>query len=350
LTRIFASVPRGLVLFLTAAASAGAFAQSAVWDSTSGLYRAPAQADAATTAKPQGWQRALTAGANISFSSSQDVIGQTNGTSQTYGANVQGSLNHFRDADEWRNELSVKGATTKTPDVPRFVKSDDELKLSSIYLYFLPNHPKIGPYARAEGAAPIFKGEDVRSESKTYRLKHLSGTDTTQNGTSLRLTDGFKPLTTKEAVGFFYRPVESEKLHLETRLGFAGQQIQADGQYAVSGVNSAGEIEVNELSNVSQAGLEAAVAVKGAIDEKSSYEVSLASMTPFINNKKAGDSRDAWHLTNVDGSAKLTSKVTSWASFGYNYTLKIQPQLVERAQQIHMLVLSLNYPEKPGKL
>lgn len=245
--------------------------------------------------------------------------------------------------DEWRNEASLLTSTTKTPSISRFVKSSDELKLSSMYLRFWNDSRTFGPYARAEASAPMFKGEDVQSTAKTYRITEADQTTTTTTGTSLRLTDGFKPLNTKESLGVFWKVVNEENLKLEGRVGAAALQIDADGQYTVKGTNTAGEIEVDELSDVSQAGLEAGVSLKGKVDEKSSYEVGIETLTPFYNDKKSNDSRDALRLTNVDSFIKLTSNITSWAAFGYDYKVKIQPQLVDRTQQIHMLVLNVNY-------
>ena len=102
-------------------------------------------------------------------------------------------------------------------------------------------------------------------------------------------------------------------------------------------------MELTRLNNISQAGLELAVDVKGKINENSTYAFGAQAMTPFVNNKKAGDDRDAIRLTNIDAFAKLSSNITKWASFSYDYTLKLQPQLVDRTQQIHMLVLNVNY-------
>jgi hypothetical protein len=306
----------------------------------SALYAFSFSAMAADPVKIMGWSKNANLGANLSMSSSQDVVGQTDGTSQTYGANLKSGLNHNTERTEWRNDLSLLGATTKTPSVPRFVKSADELKFSTIYLYSLENHPKIGPYARAEANAPMFKGEDVRATPKTYRYLDSGMTET---GTSVRLTDGFKPLTTKESAGFFYKPVQDEKLKIEFRAGAAAQQVSADGQYSVKGVNSAGEVELNRMSNVSQAGSELALNVKGQINENSTYELGAEAMTPWVNNKASGDDRDAVRLTNIDAFFKLSSNLTKWASFGYDYKLKVQPQLVDRAQQIHMFVVNVNY-------
>ena len=58
---------------------------------------------------------------------------------------------------------------------------------------------------------------------------------------------------------------------------------------------------------------------------------------------RSGDDREPIRLTNIDAFVKLSSNVTKWASFGYDYKLKIQPQLVDRAQQIHMFVVNVNY-------
>lgn len=292
-------------------------------------------------AKVMGWSKNANLGLNLSLSSSEDVVGQTDGTSQTYGVNGKSGFNHNTERAEWRNDVTLTGATTKTPSVPRFTKSSDEFKLATIYLYSLENHPKLGPYARGEASAPVFKGEDVRSAPKTYRFLDSGNAYT---GDSVRLTDGFKPLTTKEAVGVFYKPVQKENLKVETRLGLAATQIAASGNYSVKGVNSTtGEVDLQPLDDVSQMGSEIGVSVKGKANENSTYEVGAEAMTPWVNNKRSGDDRDAVRLTNIDAFVKLSSNLTKWASFGYDYKLKIQPQLVDRAQQIHMFVVNVNY-------
>jgi hypothetical protein len=317
-------------------------AQTSIWGADKGVFRSPA-----STEEPiaYGWQAKKNASVNFSLLSSQDVIGQSNGTSETYGLSLKSSLNRYHERDEWRNDLLLTEATTKTASIPRFVKSSDELKLSTIYLYFLPKNPRVGPYARAEAAAPLFNGEDVRSEVKTYRINAAGeNSSITRQDSSVRLTDGLNPLATKEAVGFFYQPVKEDRLSVEARLGAAALQIKADGGYSVKGVNKDGEVELNPLHDVHQAGLEAGVAIKGKFNQNSGYAVSAESLTPFINNKRLGDERDALRLTNVDGTARLESKLTTWLSTSYDYKLRIQPQLVDRAQQIHMFVLNLNYP------
>lgn len=304
-------------------------------------------AAAATSTPPpekvMGWSKAANLGVNLSFTSSESVVGQTDGSSQTYGTSLKGSLNRLSETDEWRNSFSILASTTRTPSIPRYIKSSDEAKLESLYLYPISGYPRLAPYVRGEVSAPIFKGEDVRGTASTYRITNRPPADQLVTGTSLRLTDGFKPVTSKEGVGALYKAVDTDRLKVEARSGFGALQINAANQLAVQGTNEAGEIVVNELTDINQAGLELGLFAKGKIQEQSGYEIGVETLTPFINNKVAGDDRDAIGLTNIDGSVKLSSNINNWAAFGYDYKLKIQPQLQVPAQQIHMLVLNINH-------
>ncbi len=290
--------------------------------------------------KVLGWSKTATLGLNLSFTSTESVIGQTDGSAQTYGGKLETEFNHLTESDEWRNAFTLEQATTRTPSLPRYVKSNDEAKYTTIYMYPFVNYPSLAPYLSGEVSAPLFKGEDVQSTSKTYRIVK---TNQTRTGTSLRLTDGFKPTTSKEGIGVLWKAVEKDRLKIEIRSGVGALQINAKDQLTVQGTNDAGEILIGELSNVSQVGLEVGVTAKGKIDEKSTYSASVELLTPFISNKASSDRRDPIQLTSIDGKAQLTSKVTEWASFSYDYKLKIQPQLQTRAQQTHMLVLNVNY-------
>jgi hypothetical protein len=307
------------------------------------LYGVGAVAADAPAAKVMGWSKNANLGANLSYSSSQDVVGQTDGSTQVYGLNLKGGLNRGSEHEEWRNTLSILENTSKTPSIPRFVKSGDEFKFSTSYLYNFADHSTVGPYISGEVSAPLFKGEDVRQGPTNYRQIHKDKTEHAFAGTSAPLTDAFRPLNLKESIGAFWKPVEEENVKVEGRLGFGALQILADGQYAAGGTNPAGEILLNELSSVNQGGLEASLSVKGKVDERSTYEAGADALIPFINNKAGDDRRDAIGLTNIEGFAKYSSNITSWMALAYDYKLKIQPQLVERAQQIHMVVLNINY-------
>ncbi|NJL25025.1 MAG: hypothetical protein HC902_07520 [Calothrix sp. SM1_5_4] len=76
--------------------------QTNIWSSGQGLFREPAQE---SEARVLGWKTSATVGLNLSLSSSQDVIGQTDGTSQTYGLNLKSGANRHGERDEWRSDF-----------------------------------------------------------------------------------------------------------------------------------------------------------------------------------------------------------------------------------------------------
>lgn len=327
-----------LMLILTLATSL-ARAQQPTLTTIGPTSRAPA-----SEKKEMGWVPHVQVGSNLSFTSNSNVVGQTNGDSQTYGLNFKGELSHFTELTEWRNNLTIQDATAKTADIPRFVKTTDDLKYETAFLYSLPSVPKLGPYVNASVETHLFNGEDVQANDTTYQIRPQGATTRTPFVARTRhLTDPFKPLTTRESTGFFYKAFEQEAINLEVRLGLGAMQINADGQYAVTGKDASGGINVDELRNIGQFGVEAGAVAKGKIDDHSGWEASANLLTPLSWTRDPGDDRGSIRLTNVEMKARLTSKVTSWASFSYDYKFVLQPQLVDQTQQQHMLVLNLNY-------
>lgn len=295
-----------------------------------------------TEKKELGWKPAASISALYSFSSSENVIGQTDGVGLVYGLNFKGTYTRIEEHSEWRNTLSYAGTTTKTPALPRYVKSSDELKLETIYLKSLPDKPALGPYVRGEITTSAFRGEDVRNGPTTYLILNSDGTERgTQQDATLRLTDAFRPFAIKESVGFFWKPENDEKMTLELRSGLGAMHVFAKDQLAVQDNSSTSAIEIVELKSFTQTGIEFGVLFKGKIDEKLNYELAAESLTPLI--KERGETRNAFRLTNYNLTARISSQITSWASISYDFKLKMQPQLIEKSQVQQMLVLNINY-------
>jgi len=314
------------------------FSQSAIAQDSLVAKEAPKAPDKKTL----GWTPIANVSVNAAVSSASNVVGQTDGSSENYGLDLRGGASYADIGSDWMNTLSYTGSTAKTPVQPRYVKSTDLLKFESLGLYSIPSAPKFGPYAKVSADSPIFFGEDVRPAVSTYNFSYRDGTSQQVSSNTLHLTDGFKPLTTKESVGGFWKAFDDGNVHFNTRLGIGAEQVAADGQLAVTGVAADGSVSVSELKSVSQLGVEAEVSGKGRIDEKSLWEVGVETLTPFISNKDASDNRDPIRLTNINGNAKLSVKLATWASLVYDYKVVIEPQLLDRTQQSNMLVLNLN--------
>lgn len=286
-----------------------------------------------------GWNKKLLLGGSISFGSSENVIGQPNGQSNNYGLNLEGALNQIKEQSEWRNDLKVGESASRTPAVPRFVKVKDDLKLETMYLYTLEATPWFGPYVKASAETAIFKGEDVRSEAKTYQFAD----GTTLTGTSVRLTDGFKPLTTKESAGGFFKIITEENMKLEARAGLGAVQVNAGGQRALKDDAATPNLEIIDLDSYEQIGIEGGIAFKGNIDQKTSYSIEGEFLTPFVVDKKAGDNRSNFELTNWEVKARLTSKIYDWLSADYSVKVYKQPQLLDDTQLQTLFLMNLTY-------
>lgn len=294
--------------------------------------------------KEDGWHPSLNLGANISFGSSSNVIGQTDGDSRTYGANLDGELNYKKNQNEVQNSLKIKGSTSKTPALPRYVKSNDELDFTSLYLYSLESYNWIGPYVRFNAKTSLFYGEDVRSDVVTYEKRTRTGAvQETVTGDSLRLTDGFKPLTTKESTGFFAKFIDEKEKKMIARLGFGALQVDASGQYIVKDDKTTTNVEAEELKSYQQVGVEGGFTFQNTIDKKTSYKLTFDFLTPINPDLDANDKRSDIELTNLELNFKLTSKVYEWMSFNYDYNIKKEPQLLDKNQETHLLSMSFAY-------
>lgn len=289
--------------------------------------------------KKEGWHPKLNLSGNISMNSSDHVIGQPNGDTMTLGLNIEGGLGHKRDRQEWRQSLTIKEATSRTPTVPRYSKSADEFKYETIYLYGLATYPWLGPYAKAGVQSSIFKGEDVRSGVVTY-----TGAGISQTGSTFRLTDPFRPVTTKESFGVFAMLKDKPKLKIEARLGLGAQQVKADDQYVVEKFDEASmTVNLKSLESYSQAGVEAGFTLSGKWDEKSSYSLMAEYFQPFNPQLDTGDDRKGVELLDTEITAKITSKTYNWMSLSVEGKYLRQPRLQKEEQKSVMLLLNFTH-------
>ena len=295
-----------------------------------------------------GWHPDVKASFNASVSSSDSVVGQDDGDTMTYGGKLDTSMNYKENTTEWRNSLVYTAKTTKNPTIRRFVKSADDLNLESLYLHGLESQPNLGPYVSVGVQAPAFFGESVQSEDNIFR----DNTDDSapvdlSTGRSQRLTDGFKPLTTKESAGLFYKAIERPNTKLEFRLGVGAQQVKAAGQYRVDDDDSTdGIIELKRMEDTSEVGAEYGFNFNGKWNETSSYKFTGTFLTPFgqdIDDGKECDECEDIELTNVDVKLSLATKLNSWASLSYEYSAVKKPQVFNRFQITNGVVFNMEY-------
>ncbi len=295
-----------------------------------------------------GWVGTLRVGANLNFTHNANVVGQENGSAVTLGASFDGMISYSRNGHDWRNTLSILETFTYGPPIKQFLKTADRVLFESIYFYKPKKFPWMGPFGRFVLDTSIFENTDYRAEMSKYEfvgeIDPNTGANKIVKAKKLHLTDSFLPLTLKESIGAFARPVGKEEVEVLIRAGFGSHQVFANGQYAMGDVLETENLEVLRLKNYVQAGFEAAIVVQGAFyDKKLTYKVFAETMIPSIRQKEAGDTRSATSLTNAELGAILSFKLFSWASLDYTFKALRQPQLIDEWQLQNMLLLTFAY-------
>lgn len=305
----------------------------------------PAAAESKLDTSTDGWDATATVGASVNFHHNRSVVGQLDGQAWTLGGTAIGELFYQKAGmHDWRNSLSLLETFTYGPPVNRFVKSGDQLAFESVYYFRIPSVPYIGPFARFRLDTAVFEGTDTRAAPTTWLIAKRDGTTATFVGNRLKLTDSFSPLTLKESIGFFARPIEKDYLEWEFRAGFGSQQVFAEGQRALADDAATPEIEVNELRSFVQAGAELGTTLQGKLENnRVAYKVWVDVMTPFFRQKEAGDDRGAFKMTNVEVGAKVSFKMVEWASLDYEFKALRVPQLADVFQVQNNLLLTFAY-------
>ena len=326
---------------------------------------------------PEGLIASIRGDATLSFTDTQRVIGQTDGNTINMGVKVDARADWIRGDHEWRNSVLLNAGVTRTPTIPEFIKNTDALQFESIYLYHLT--PWFGPFARFRLDTAMFPGTDIRPGATNYKIRAQDGTITETcppttdpnappcTTTKLPLTDGFQPLTLKESLGVFAQPYKTEPLAVEVRLGGGAQQILANNQYAVTDVAddptncpSALDptqrspipcVEISQLSDVIQAGLEANLELWGTVYEKKiTYKAYAGVLIPFAHGDlpqsyfDQGGKDDVGELTNIDLGVNVSFKIVEWATLGYELKAVRVPQLLPDTFQVrNSLFFTLGY-------
>jgi len=298
---------------------------------------------------PEGWNPRLAVGLTASFGDNRSVVGQTDGGTLGFGLKFDAGLDYRRGGHEWRNSLNLAEGLTRTPVIPVFVKSADLLSLESIYLYHVT--PWFGPFARATMLTSMFRGADIQPTSVTYAIAHVSGEIESVEARRLTLSEPFRPMTLKQSIGPFLRPVEKEVINVEIRAGLGAQETIAKDQLLVADNKDTPVIEVKELANVNQLGVEAAADVWGTIsDKRVIYRVGVDVMIPLAHTVLvAGDDRSSLALMNVDLGAQLSFKLVEWASLDYQIKAIREPQVLDGFQVRNSLLLTMGLSYNTGE-
>jgi len=291
------------------------------------------------------WTLGLSIGSSVNVASSNNVIGQQNGSTVTVSFNLRGNADFAMNRHEWRSNLSLTESITRTPSLDRFVKGTDILSLDTTYYFLASTSPPIGPFARATLDTALFAGVDVRGDDNFYEIARVDGSVETRGPSrTLRLTDSFQPLLLKQSLGAFARPITETEIEMVIRLGFGFRETFANGALAVDDDEDTEDvIEVKELQSYQQAGSEAALEFRGSFEEgRIRYVAKAEMMTPFFDTL-SDDETNAFEQTNYDLGFSVGFRLTTWASLDYELTARRTPRLIDDWQVTNSVLITFSY-------
>jgi hypothetical protein len=273
----------------------------------------------------QGWNPFLAITSTFNLVSNSNVIGQVDGVSTVFGLGLLGGADYIDGPQFLQTSLTINEAFSRTPVISRFIKSTDAAKLEGVYNYFLNEHG--GVYGRLSLATSFFSSDDIRGTPTSW--VDVTGTTPVPlntNALEQHLADGFKPFTISESVGGFLDPIRRDDIALSLRLGVGGRSTFASGVYVNHDDPTTPTIELLQLSDVEQLGIEGFVGAVGKLQKGAfNYKAGLAVLLPFVNNDAAD--RSATELTRVAFEATLTYTMAPWLSAVYATTIIRDPQL-----------------------
>jgi hypothetical protein len=296
----------------------------------------------------EAWNPSLAATATVSLVGNANVVGQVDGLSTLFGLGLVGGLDYVRERHVLRNTLSISESFARTPVIDELVKTNDVVKLEGLYNYFVTKH--LGGFGRLAIETALFPADDVRGEPTSWVLKPRNPGDPTvpleQSSFRQRLADPLSPLTISESAGVFFQALDSEKLSLTLRGGVGGRHTFASDVKVIDDDGATPEVELLELANVHQLGLEAFAGAGGTLrGGKLSYKAGVSLLVPAVNNDDAD--RSVTDLTRIGLESSVTFNVFEWMSLVYTLNVTRDPQLFpagdEKTQVQTSVLLTFQY-------
>lgn len=231
----------------------------------------------------QGWNPSLAVSGTVNLVSNTNVVGQVEGLSMLLGLGLAGGADYINGKSVLRTELTIAESFAKTPVVDRFLKTEDRVALSSNYSYFLTKF--LGGFARAKAETSLFNARSITADSRDYVIASAKPGGMARSVTSdnLLVASAFRPFTLSESVGGFVEPLHTKPLNVLLRGGLGGRHTIASDVLVESDDALTPEVELQELANVHQAGIELFAGINGkAQDDRLSYTLGASVLMPLL--------------------------------------------------------------------
>lgn len=298
----------------------------------------------------EGWDRYLSLGITGTINENKNVVGKDDGQSTTLGLKSEGALDFKRGQHEWANLMNVLVAYSRTPQFPKYLKSEDTLQLESLYKYYLEQISWLGLFTRVNFDTALLPGYDTQNQEQTYRRIRRDGTEDLITTDRLRLTESFRPMRFRESAGGIAQLYDYELFRWDVKLGLGLRQVVARGQYVIDNDSATPEIEARELDNYQKAGYEFGTEFSGrTLDKRVTYRLRADILFPFHESPRVEDDRSMFDKRIIDINGQLSFHLVDWASLDYLIKVVRDPDILANAQWSQTYLFSLNKTLTPRR-
>lgn len=298
----------------------------------------------ATTEALEGLQPRLAFGGTASYSHTKNVVGAVDGPTLQLGVIVDGAL-VLRDRRRlWTTTLKLVETQTRTPQVPLFIKSADELDLATTFGYRLGNARWLGPFVSASARAPLFRAYDIRENDRTILRKYRDDSTAEQDVLAqhrIPLTGPLEPLVLRETLGVFADPLDTPARALIAKLGLGLQHVVVGDGFALADDSTTTELELKQLRDVTEVGTLLDLEARGTVATNLTWSLRASFFYPLYADIAVGESGLESLSSQVGG--KLSLRLVTWASLDYSLSLERTPVISEQWQVQNGLSLRIGY-------
>lgn len=294
---------------------------------------------------PLGWQTKAQVGSTLTWTHNNNVIGNQDGATTQFNILADGELNWRGERAQWLNKLAIAYGLSKTPQLEEFVKSADRTDFETLGLYSLESAPWLGPFARLRLSTNLTPGYHV--QDKEVEIVRISADGEAESDGLLeaqkryRLVGAFEPMQMRESAGFFAHLLEKKAIGLVLKAGGGIQQIIVRDGYVLSDDGATPALEIKQLEDINDAGIEIEAEAKGEINEAVAWSLLANFFLPL--NEAKNEDLEGMEKLNSDIKGKISSKLSDFASLDYVLSAKRVPEVLEEWQVQNGLVLTLTY-------
>lgn len=318
----------------------------------------PVVGDLPTGTRIAGLRLALNAGASLTLTHREHVVGGTSGVSALWG--LFGNLGLvFERGSHFVSVTSDLAVALTDPAVARFASTQDRWEASALYAYNLGN-PYLGPYGRASFSTRVFPGYLYVEEDEDVLMVEIArgdgtidtltlGGEANQDDLRIKVADPLSPIILQEEVGANLKAVDLDLLLLKatiaTRLGFGFRQGLTSGLLIVAGDEDDSPLQLAEVDDYDTLGPVLGATANVTVARWLFGTGNFGLLVPLTDTDRAGSDLGDRLLVDLSGTAGLKLPHLTrilYASFDYTFRLQKDGYLANDLQFDQTLMARVN--------